>query len=77
MSVLSKSIKPLKDPSVPFDKSAFPYVVKAYFFIGDTACAQYFAVDNAKHVDYLHEVLVMIDFCVSFAVGTPDTIKLL
>ncbi len=75
MSVLSKSIKPIKDLSEPISPDSFPYVVKVIFFIGDVARAQYFAVDNLKHLNYLHEIFRLLDFCVSFAVGTPDTIK--
>lgn len=75
MSVLSKSIKPIKNLDEPISSDSFPYVVKVIFFIGDIARAQYFAVDNLKHLTNLHEIFRMLDFCVSFAVGTPDTIK--
>ncbi len=75
MSVLSKSIRPIKDLSEPISSDSFPYVVKVIFFIGDVARSQYFAVSNLKYLNYLHEIFRLLDFCVSFAVGTPDTIK--
>ncbi len=75
MSFLSKSIKRIQNLDEPISSDSFPYVVKVIFFIGDIARAQYFAVDNLKHLNYLHEIFRLLDFCVSFAVGTPDTIK--
>lgn len=75
MSFISKSIKSLKDISEPFDVRSYPYVVKAFFSIGDSVTARYLIVDNVKHLNSLQEFLRLFDFCNGFAVGTPDTIK--
>lgn len=75
MSVLSKSIKPIKNLDESISSDSFPYVVKAYFFFKDVAVARYYAIDNVKHLNSFQEILRLIDFCGGFAVGTPDTIK--
>lgn len=76
MSVLSKSIKPIKNLDKPISSDSYSYVVKVTFFIDDVVVlVQYFAVDNLKHLNYFHEFFRLLDFCFSFAVGTPDTIK--
>ena len=72
MSSLSKSIKPIHDLN---DTISEPYVVKAFFFFNDVACARYFSVDNVKHLNSFQEILRLLDFCGGFAVGTPETIK--
>lgn len=72
MSILSKSIKPISDLSLPISE---PYVIKASFFFGDVVRAQYFAVDNVKHLNSFQEILRLLDFCGGFSVGTPETIN--